>query len=75
MWKTLLCNHIMKMKDNDKNIFQIWGEINCKTLGVIYCTFVPKVKKNMHFGQTEDIPVLYFFLIHSVAKLTRKQTL
>lgn len=35
--------------DNDCNTFNIHGSINCKTVGVIYCTMC---EKNVHAEQT-----------------------
>jgi len=54
--------------DNDGNTFNIHGSINCKTVGVIYCTMC---EKNVHAGQTGN--TLYQCMLLNFSKIqTRK---
>ena len=52
-----LCKHLIessKVKDNEGKIYNIQGDINCKTTSVIYCILCTKCEKNINVGQTGD---------------------
>jgi CMP-N-acetylneuraminic acid synthetase len=55
-WKNCaLCKHLIessKVKDNKGKIYNIHGDINCKTTSIIYCIFCTKCDTNIYVGQT-----------------------
>ena len=55
--KCALCSHIIEtpeFMDNSGKIYKIQGNINCKTINVIYYIFCSKCNKYVYVGQTGD---------------------
>ena len=53
-----LCKHLIessKCQDNEGKIYNIHGDINCKTPSVIYCILCSKCDKYIYVGQTGNI--------------------
>ena len=73
-----LCKHLIessKFQDNEGKIYNIHGDINCKSTSVIYCIFCTKCDKNISVDQTGDTfcqrILLLFFPEHSELKIKR----
>ena len=70
-----LCSHVIKtdnFTDNDGNEYKIQGNINCKTVGVIYNIICSHCNKLMYVGQTGDS--LYQRMLLNFSKIRTGKT-
>ena len=70
-----LCKHLIEsstFQDNEGKIYNIHGDINCKTTSVIYCIFCTKCDTIIYVGETGD--TFYQRMLLNFSKIRTKKT-